>query len=148
MPNKGGVPSYERPTAPSAKVPAIESPTEAPFAPLAQTPPVEPVPESDDALSPSRTSVRLYTDARVRPIYDLSTNEVQGVQILEVEPGSFWQEIGVESHDTIVELNGELIDSPNATVALMNALSRGYVLSLRIRDTDGRERFIDYRTPH
>ena len=136
-----------RPTGAGVNTAPDQPPTAPRSAPSPPTALAEPTPESDDALSPSRTSVRLYADARVRPIYDLKTNEVEGVQILQVEPGSFWQEIGVQSHDTILELNGELIDSPNATVALMNALSRGYVLSLRIRDTDGRERFIDYRTP-
>ena len=103
--------------------------------------------ESEEALRQSRTPVRLYADARVRPIYDLATNQVQGVQILEVKPGSFWQRIGVESHDVILELNGQLIDSPNATVALMNDISSGHILSLRVRNVEGRERFIDYRTP-
>jgi hypothetical protein len=40
-----------------------------------------------------------------------------------------------------------MIDSPEASVELMNQFSRGYVLNLRVRTAEGRERFIDYRTP-
>ena len=47
----------------------------------------------------------------------------------------------------ILELNGYLIDSAAASVELMNQFSRGYVLNLRLRTNEGRERFIDYRMP-
>lgn len=148
----------ERPPLPAAAGPGGQPPATAPEetaseprAGLARQNEAPPAPEpsaaSVETLRQSRTPVRLYADARVRPIYDLTTNQVQGVQILEVEPGSFWQRIGVQSHDVILELNGELIDSPNATVALMNDISSGHILSLRVRNVEGRERFIDYRTP-
>ncbi len=101
----------------------------------------------EGALSPSRTAVRLYGNARVRPLYDRYGNALEGVEISQVSPGSFWQELGIDDGDVILELNGKLIDSPAATVELMNQFSRGYVLNLRIRTREGVERFIDYRTP-
>ena len=101
----------------------------------------------EGALSPKRTAVRLYANARVKPLYDLRSNEVSGVAISEIDPGSFWEELGVEDGDVVVELNGQMIDSPAASVELMNQFSRGYVLNLRLRTPEGRERFIDYRTP-
>ena len=101
----------------------------------------------EGALSPSRTAVRLYGNARVRPLYDRYGNALEGVEISQVSPGSFWQELGIDDGDVILELNGKLIDSPAASVELMNQFSRGYVLNLRIRTREGVERFIDYRTP-
>ena len=101
----------------------------------------------EGALSPTRTGVRLYGNARIKPLYNLHDDAIDGVQISDLSPGSFWQELGIEDGDVIVELNGQLIDSPAASVELMNQISRGYVLNLRLRSAEGRERFIDYRTP-
>ncbi|MDE0886511.1 MAG: hypothetical protein OSB70_13380 [Myxococcota bacterium] len=101
----------------------------------------------EGALSPERTAVRLYGNAKIKPLYDLRSNEIDGVEISAIEAGSFWEDLGVEEGDVVVELNGQMIDSPEASVELMNQFSRGYVLNLRVRTAEGRERFIDYRTP-
>jgi membrane-associated protease RseP (regulator of RpoE activity) len=101
----------------------------------------------EGALSPTRTGVRLYGDAKIKPLYNLHNNEIGGVQVSHITPGSFWQELGIDEGDVILELNGELIDTPAASIDLMNQFSRGYVLNVRLRTIEGRERFIDYRTP-
>ena len=100
---------------------------------------------SKEAIQEARTPVRLYRDARVKPVYDLVTNQVEGVRILDVQPGSFWAEMGLRSQDVILEFNGSLVDSPASTVALMKAMSQGQVLSLRLRANNGEERFAEYR---
>ena len=100
---------------------------------------------SKDAIREARTPIRLYRDARVQPIYDLATNQVKGVRILDVQPGSFWAEMDVRSRDVILEFNGSLVDSPASTVALMKAMSQGQGLSLRLRGEDGEVRFAEYR---
>ena len=100
-----------------------------------------------DPLKEARKPTRLYRDARIQPVYDLASNRVEGVRIVDVAPDSFWNEIGVRSHDVILEFNGFLIETPSATVALMNAMSEGQSLSLRIRGAEGRIRFAEYRTP-
>jgi len=127
----GSKPASQRPTrAPNSLQDAIEPPTSA---------------LSNDEIQQARTPIRLYRDARVKPVYDLVTNRVEGVRILDVQPGSFWAEMGVRSHDVILEFNGSLVDSPASTVALMKAMSEGQVLSLRLRADDGEERFAEYR---
>lgn len=116
--------------------------------PLAAPPPSEEIRTGDEeALSPTRTAVRLYGNAKVRPLYNLQDDTIAGVEISNVAPGSFWDELGVENGDVILELNGEVIDTPAASVNLMNQFSRGFVLNLRLRTAEGVERFIDYRTP-
>jgi membrane-associated protease RseP (regulator of RpoE activity) len=136
---------------------ASAAPAEVPVADPAQPGPGRespPAPLADNvktgeegALSPTRTAVRLYGNARVKPLYNLHNSEIGGVQISNVSPGSFWEELGIDDGDVIVELNGELINTPAASVQLMNQISRGYVLNLRLRTAEGEERFIDYRTP-
>jgi membrane-associated protease RseP (regulator of RpoE activity) len=111
-------------------------------------PPPENVKTGEEgALSPTRTGVRLYGDAKIKPLYNLHNNEIGGVQVSNITPGSFWQELGIDEGDVILELNGELINTPTSSVDLMNQFSRAYVLNVRLRTAEGRERFIDYRTP-
>ncbi|MEE3327464.1 MAG: hypothetical protein VX252_09025 [Myxococcota bacterium] len=104
-------------------------------------------PSADDPMREARTPMRLYRDARVQPVYDLATNRVKGVRIVDIEPESFWAQVGVRNEDVILEFNGTLIDTPASTVALMNAVSEGHALSLRLRSPDGEERFEEYRAP-
>ncbi|MAI25649.1 MAG: hypothetical protein CMN75_06410 [Spirochaeta sp.] len=111
------------------------------------THPPEETSDPKDPVKESRKPTRLYRDARIQPVYDLASNRVEGVRIVDVAPNSFWSEIGVRSHDVILEFNGFLIETPSATVALMNAVSEGQSLSLRIRGAEGRIRFAEYRTP-
>ena len=129
-------------------------PTAQPLAKAAKTPSEasQPLPDNvkngeEGALSPTRTGVRLYGDARIKPLYNLHNHELGGVQVKNITPGSFWEELGIDEGDVILELNGDLINSPTASVNLMNQFSRGYVLNLRLRTHEGVERFIDYRTP-
>ena len=39
------------------------------------------------------------------------------------------------------------MDEPEASTYLMNALAREPVLIMRVRDAEGVERFLEYRTP-
>ena len=101
--------------------------------------------ENQEALSPERTPTRLYAEARVRPLY--ANEDLQGVQILGVAPGSFWDEVGFRDGDVVLEVNGELVDDPSASVYLMNSLSREYELILRVRGEDGYERILQHLSP-
>ncbi|MDG2334830.1 MAG: hypothetical protein P8Q97_11450 [Myxococcota bacterium] len=129
--------------------PPATEPDPGPARSAAQASPLPPNVQNGEegALSPKRTAVRLYGNARVKPLYDLRSNKIDGVEISAIEAGSFWEDLGVDEGDVVVELNGQMIDSPEASVELMNQFSRGYVLNLRVRTAEGRERFIDYRTP-
>jgi len=98
--------------------------------------------ENQEALSPERTPTRLYAEARVRPLY--ANEDLQGVQILGVVPGSFWEEVGFRNGDVVLEVNGELVDDPSASVYLMNSLSREYELIVRVRGENGYERILQH----
>ena len=113
-----------------------------------ETEALEGTPTSKNEIQEARRPVRLYGDARIQPVYDLATNRVEGVRIVDVAPGSFWSELGVRSHDVILEFNGLLIETPSATVALMNAVSEAHRLSLRIRSAEGEIRFAEYQSSY
>ena len=70
-----------------------------------------------------------------------------GIRIGNVVEGSFWEDLGIEEGDVVLELNHRLMDEPEASTYLMNALAREPVLIMRVRDAEGVERFLEYRTP-
>ena len=157
--NVPGTPSLSPAATGAAKPDSGARASEAPGMPTSSRPenatPLTPSPSlpenvktgEEGALSPARTKVRLYGNAKIKPLYNLRNNEIDGVEVSGVAPGSFWDELGIDDGDVILELNGQLINSPAASVELMNQFSRGYVLNLRLRTAEGNERFIDYRTP-
>lgn len=108
-------------------------------------PPVEEEPAEEVPLEDLRSSFSLYGTANVKPVYN--RYDVEGVRILNVQPGSFWAMLGVQSGDVITELNSDPIDSPADTIALMNALERDPVVRLGIRNAEGDERTIEYSAP-
>jgi len=94
-----------------------------------------------------RSPPGLYGGAKVEPLYDLRSDAVQGVRVSRIQEGSFWELVGLKERDVVLEINGQLVDSPDASVTLMNSLSREPVLILRLRGEDGTERFLEYRSP-
>ena len=72
---------------------------------------------------------------------------MRGVSIEDVTPGSFWEELGIQSGDRILELGGTPIDSPQATGELMDVLERGDRIRLRLRTREGRDRWISWEAP-
>lgn len=92
-----------------------------------------------------RDPIRLFGDAQVRPSYQHKT--MLGVSIANVAEGSFWEELGIDSGDLVIESQGAPIDSPQASVDLLNELERAEQIRLRIRTTEGRDRWIDWDAP-
>jgi len=100
--------------------------------------------EDQEALSEARTPTRLYGEARVRPVY--ANEDLLGIRIVGIASGSFWDDVGFEEGDVVLEVNGELVDDPNASVYFMNSLSREYELIVRVRGENGRERVLTHES--
>lgn len=96
--------------------------------------------EEPEPLEEKRTPTRLYATAKVKPLYNNET--LLGIQILRVDSGSFWEMIGFRSGDFILEANGELMDTPAASVSFMNAMNSNRELVIRVRGTDEEERIL------
>ena len=47
----------------------------------------------EEALNPTRTAIRLDGNDRIRPLYNLHDDTIDGVEICHVIPGSFWDEL-------------------------------------------------------
>ena len=93
-----------------------------------------------------RSQPRLFGGAKVEPLYDPRSDALAGVRVSRVRKGSFWERLGVRGGDVVLEVNGELVDTPAASVKLINDLSEAAVLILRVRGEDGLERYLEYRS--
>ncbi|MED5261247.1 MAG: hypothetical protein VX574_02440 [Myxococcota bacterium] len=141
----------------SEKIPARPTPVSA--APVAAEPeqvsvPTEIAPrlrrsqiaeEPGETLEEMRQPTRLYGTARIEAVYD--RHDFLGVEVRNVDEGSLWDLLGFRSGDLVVEANGELVDNPAAGVQFMNSLARDSSVVVRVRGTDGEERWIDFRFP-
>jgi hypothetical protein len=109
--------------------------------PLPPPPPADP----DEPLEAKRTQPRLFSSAKISTVY--KGHDVHGVRIERVGIGSFWDLIGVQSGDVVINMNGSPIDTPAAAVALLNAMERDVVVNLRVRGIDDVERTLYFRVP-
>ena len=101
--------------------------------------------EPGETLEEMRQPPRLYGTARIEAVYD--RHDFLGVEVRNVDEGSLWDLLGFRSGDLVVEANGHLVDNPAAGVQFMNSLARDSSVVVRVRGTDGEERWIDFRFP-
>lgn len=99
----------------------------------------------EETLEEKRDPIRLYGAAKVKPRYD--NEQLLGISITSIEPGSFWEMVGFREGDFIIEANGELMDDPNTSVAFMNAMQDAPEVIVRVRGTDEIERTLVYNAP-
>jgi len=143
-----GLPPLLPPTEPfdASPAPAAQDTPMATPRPVAPEPDlVEPPVDDEETIEEKRTQIRLFGTAKVRAIYD--NEELRELRIEGVQPGSFWDMVGFQDGDAILEVDGRLVDSPETSVAFMNALTRSDVLIVRVRREDGSEQTLEYRTP-
>ncbi len=99
----------------------------------------------EETLEEKRDPIRLYGTAKVAPLYD--NEQLLGITITNVQPNSFWEMVGFEEGDFVLEANGERMDNPNTSVAFMNSLHDAPEVVVRVRGTDGAERTLLYNAP-
>ena len=98
-------------------------------------------PQADpETLEERRTPTRLYATAKVKPLY--ANEDLLGIQILRVDNASFWETVGFETDDFILEVNGELMNTPAASVSFMNAMNTSPELIIRVRGSNDEERVL------
>jgi hypothetical protein len=100
-----------------------------------------------EKLAESRTPMQLYGTAKVHVVYEKNYEDIIGVGVDDVKPGSFWERIGARSGDIILKFNGKTVESPQATVDLLNLISRGRELQLTVRGADKKIRILEFVPP-
>ena len=98
-----------------------------------------------ETLEEKRDPIRLYGTAKVAAKYDV--DQLLGITISHIQPGSFWAMVGFRDGDFILEANGELMDDPNTSVAFMNSMHDAPEIRVRVRGADDVERTLLYNAP-
>jgi general secretion pathway protein C len=91
--------------------------------------------EREDVEEMMRNPSNLFSQARILPKYE--GGEMVGLQINAIKPGSFFEEVGLQSGDVITDLNGTAIDSPQESARFLAELSQADTLTIGVQRSDG-----------
>ncbi|AGH95736.1 type II secretion system protein GspC [Pseudobdellovibrio exovorus] len=100
----------------------------------------EVVTTGDNSFSISRASLLKYTNdlssvlmqARAVPNRDPNTGEINGFRLLDMQPGSIYEQLGLQRMDVIKGVNGEPVNSVQKAMELYNALKNGNQVKLQV----------------
>jgi general secretion pathway protein C len=102
--------------------------------PTPTTPPAESV----------RSPAQLFSEARILPRYE--AGQMVGVQVSAIQPGSLFEKMGIQEGETITELNGIRIDSPEQSAKILLELTRSQAISVQVEGANG-TRTVDLDVP-
>lgn len=92
-------------------------------------------------LAQSRGAAAIFSQARILPRYE--DGQMVGIQVSKIEPGSLFEEVGLQDGDTITAVNGQPIDNASASKNLLDALRRGEPITPTVQDSSGTTRDIE-----
>lgn len=92
-----------------------------------------------------RNPTALFSQAQIQPRYD--GGEMVGMQINAIKPGSLFEEIGIQSGDTITELNGISINSPEESARILAEFSEADQFTVVVEDDSGEPRTLNFTMP-
>lgn len=85
-----------------------------------------------DLLKYTNDLSSVLMQARAVPNRDPNTGEINGFRILDMQPGSIYEQLGLQRMDVIKGVNGEPIDSVQKAMELYNTLKNGNQVKLQI----------------
>jgi len=89
-----------------------------------------------------RNPAELFSEARILPKYD--NGQMTGVQLSSIKPGSLFEEIGIQNGDTVTQVNGITISSPQDSAALLKELTESTDFQVHVQGADGQTRTLTY----
>jgi len=98
--------------------------------------------DREDVQETVRNPAELFSQARILPKYE--EGQMVGVQLNSVKDGSLFEDIGIESGDTITQLNGISIDSPEQSAALLRELAEADEFEVDVVGADGEVRSLSF----
>jgi len=91
--------------------------------------------ERDDVDDMMRNPADLFSQARILPKYE--EGEMVGLQINAIKPGSFFEEVGLQSGDVVTKLNGVAINSPQESAKILAEFSQADQFTVEVVKSDG-----------
>jgi general secretion pathway protein C len=95
-----------------------------------------------DVENAARNPATLFSQAHILPKYE--NGQMVGVQLNAVQPGSLFEQIGIQSGDTVTTFNGMRIDRPEQSANLLRELTEAKSFNVTVQGADGRERTLTY----
>ncbi len=89
-----------------------------------------------------RNPAELFSEARILPKYD--NGAMVGVQLSSIKPGSLFEEIGIQNGDTVTQVNGITVTSPQDSAALLKELTSASEFQVNVLGVDGQTRSLTY----
>jgi type II secretion system protein C len=97
----------------------------------------------EDVAEAARNPANLFSQARILPRYEAGS--MVGVQVNAIQPGSLLEEIGLQNGDTISEVNGVRISSPEDSTSVLRELSEATQFTVVVTGNDGQQRTLTYQ---
>jgi general secretion pathway protein C len=85
-----------------------------------------------DLLKYTNDLSSVLMQARAVPNRDPNSGEINGFRLLDMQPGSIYEQLGLQKMDVIKGVNGEPIDSIQKAMELYNTLKNGNQVKLQI----------------
>ncbi|UCE87422.1 MAG: hypothetical protein JSU66_06845 [Deltaproteobacteria bacterium] len=99
--------------------------------------------QRDDVRAATSEPANLFSQARILPKYE--DGEMVGLQLNAIKPDSLFERIGIENGDTVTELNGIQVTSPEESATLLRELAEATEFTVMVRGPDGAERTLSYQ---
>jgi len=96
-----------------------------------------------DVLKYTSNLASLLQQARSAPHKNPRTGEIDGFTVLDFQPGSIFEQLGLNRMDVIKSVNGEPVDSPAKAMELYNALKNSDKVSIKV-ERGGRDEDLNY----
>jgi general secretion pathway protein C len=85
----------------------------------------------------------LVQQARAVPNIDPATGAINGFRLLDIAPGSIFEQLGIRRHDVIKSVNKTIVDSPAKAMELLNKLKNADNINL-VLERNGRDEDFSY----
>jgi general secretion pathway protein C len=89
-----------------------------------------------------RNPAELFSEARILPKYE--NGQMMGVQVSSIKPGSLFEDIGIQDGDTVTQVNGITVTSPQDSAALLRELTESTDFQVNVLGADGQTRTLHY----
>jgi general secretion pathway protein C len=96
-----------------------------------------------DLLKYTNNLASILQQARSVPNRNPQTGEIDGFRLLDFQPGSIYEKLGLQRMDVIKGVNGEPVDSPAKAMELYNALKNSDKVSISV-ERNGKSESLDY----
>lgn len=98
--------------------------------------------QREDVEEAVRNPAELFSEARILPKYD--NGAMVGMQLSSIKPGSLFEEIGIQNGDTVTQVNGITVTSPQDSAALLKELTEASEFQVNVLGADGQNRSLTY----